>query len=53
MQAVEIAHRQHAAARMVRGGSRMSDDADHDGAIRRNFMCRRPSAKIARQGAPA
>ena len=38
MQPVEIAHRQHRAARMVRLGAGMSDDADHGSGDGRSFI---------------
>ena len=40
MQAVEIAHRQDRAARVVRSGAGMSDDADHGCRARLRFIIR-------------
>ena len=48
MQPVEIAHRQHRAARMARSGTGMSDDSEHGYIYRQNSRNCRQSAVAAK-----
>jgi hypothetical protein len=45
MQTVEIAHRQHRTALVVREGAGMSNDSDHGNLARRRFIGKQLSRK--------